>query len=253
MSDENPEAPKEPAAGGALDFDRAEYEGAAHTHVECAACKSPIADEYWQAAGKILCGSCRGIIKATADRGKSGATFGKAMLFGGGAGIAGGAAYAVFVGLTNIQFALITIGIGWLVGRAIQKATLGFGSLKHQILAVVITYFAATMGYLPGIFKGISNAAAERQQTAQSATGEPPDEGAPKVEQAPARPVVASLAIVAGLSIAVMLAAPFFGLTSGVSGLLGLAIIFFGLRTAWRTAKGSDTPITGPHRLGATV
>jgi hypothetical protein len=42
-------------------------------------------------------------------------------------------------------------------------------------------------------------------------------------------------------------AAPFFGLTTGVSGLISLLIIFIGLRQAWRLTGRSQILLMGPY------
>jgi hypothetical protein len=42
-------------------------------------------------------------------------------------------------------------------------------------------------------------------------------------------------------------AAPFFGLTSGISGLISLFIIFIGLQRAWRLTARSQILLMGPY------
>lgn len=259
---------------GKIDFDRAEFDKPAGDQVACDFCHREITTEYWQYLGKVLCDGCRGgVHSSVADAGR-GVTFGKALLVGGGTALACGVGYAIFVRLSNIHFALVTIGIGWAVGRAIQRVTRGFGSTRHQVLAVALTYFASTMGYLPAVIDALRKGA-QTDQTASDGKGTPsagqarpdlppPVAGAPDVPQPPtasspssppeggARPSLAlALIVVAGISTAFMLAAPFLEISSGFSGLLGALIIFFGLRTAWRVAKGVNEPMTGPHQVAA--
>lgn len=261
-----------PPAPAKIDFERADFEEPRGEHVECSVCHRTIRTEYWQVGGdKILCGPCRKIVDETSARANGGAAFGKAFLYGGGAALACGTGYAIFVAVSNFQFALVTIGIGWAVATAIQKVTRGFGGRKYQILAVALTYFATTMSYAPAIFnelRGLGHNHTSSGSTAPGATGEPASApaNAPAPEQAPEQapdaadspapasrvnPGVALLALVA-IIVAFMLAAPFLGLGSaGISGLLGLLIIFFGLRMAWRISRGIQPTITGPHQVDA--
>jgi hypothetical protein len=256
-------APESPAQ---LDFEHAEMAEPAGAHVSCEACKRPITTESWQLLGKVLCGSCHEQVGRAAGEARGGAALGKAFLLGGLVALGSGIGYAIFVGLTQIQFALITIGIGWAVGRAVQKGTRGFGSVRHQVLAVALTYFASSMGYLPAIFKAFSHQASDTHQTdakpaAASApttaptaapAGEAPPPPAPSAGPTePEHGIVASLLILVGLTTAFMLAAPLIEITGGFSGILGALIIFFGLRTAWRVSKGVEATMTGPHRVGA--
>ena len=272
-----PASPVEPAplAGTAppaeppIDFEHAEFgagRGAADAkHLACGLCQREIHTEYWQSLGKILCDSCREMVRRAASEARGGASLGKAFLVGGGAALATGIGYAVFVGLTHIQFALVTIGIGWLIGRAIQKVTRGFGSVRHQVLAVALTYFASSMGYLPAIFKAMSDHHPTTEQQASGAADTPvaPSDTPAAPAGTPAPPadtqtappaehgLAGSLAILAVLLTALTLAAPVLDVMNGLNGVLGALIIFFGLRTAWRTAKGIEATFTGPHRVAA--
>jgi len=264
MSDTTTDAaPVEPAEPAKIDFEKAEFAEPAGEHVACGLCKKAITTEYWQWMGKILCETCREVVRRTTDDARRSATFGKAFLLGGVVALGCGIGYAIFVGLTQIQFALVTIGIGWAVGRAIQRVTRGFGSRKHQVLAVALTYFASTMGYFPAIIKAFSESAHHDDASAPAATSPSsvpaiPDTAAPV--EAPPRPqgaerpsLAASIVVVTALSVGLMLAAPFLEMSSGISGLLGLLIIFFGLQTAWRVSRGVSAPVTGPHKVSAAA
>jgi hypothetical protein len=171
------------------------------------------------------------------------------------------------------QFALVTIGIGWAVGSAIQRVTRGFGGRRHQVLAVVLTYFATTMGYFPAVIKalgkgadGTEQAAASTASTSASAAPAAPSatstaEGTAPPPATPAVPgpaaegpgLAVSLVVLTVVSVSLMLAAPLLEVTAGFSGVLGLLIIFFGLRTAWRVSRGVEVSITGPHAVAAAA
>ena len=268
MSD--PPAPPPPAPTPApIDFERAAYAEPDKGHVACSVCGARISTEYWQCQGKILCAACReGAEKSIADA-RRGATLGKAFLVGGGAALGCGIGYAIFAGLTHIHFALITIGIGWVVGRAVHKVTRGLGSRKHQVLAVALTYCASTMGYLPGIVKALGEVSQKSDAGAvapasTAAPADPPTPGSqptsadePRPEKAaPAQPpaVPGAVAIVLAIVLVTVLtlAAPFLEIAGGFSGLLGLLIIFFGLQAAWRVSRGAVAPITGPHQIAGS-
>lgn len=264
MSDSTPEGNPAAAAqdadspAAAIDFDHAELpEGGGGGRVECAICHDMISTQYWQYGGKTLCGGCqRGVTAAEAEA-RRGATFGKAALRAGAVALACGVGYAIFVGLTHIQFALVTIGIGWVVGQTIQRVTRGFGARKHQVLAVALTYFASSMGYLPAVFAGLTEAADQPQQTTTApaaAAGEPPAAPAPATTPAAERPgFFLSLTVFALISTVFMLAAPFLEIAEGFSGVLGVLIIFFGVRTAWQTSRGIQATMTGPHALAPSA
>jgi hypothetical protein len=266
------EASAAPPAPAKIDFERAEFEEPKGDDIECGVCHRTIRTEYWQIGGsKILCENCRKMVEETAARANGGAAFGKAFLYGGGAALLCGTGYAIFVAVSDFQFALVTIGIGWAVGTAIQKVTRGFGGRKYQILAVALTYFATTMSYAPALVTELMSRAHQHTPSGSAAPGAtgapaPPPANVPAPENAPVapdapdtaapasrmNPGVAILVVVAVI-VAFMLAAPVLSLGSGgISGLLGLLIIFFGLRMAWRISKGITPTITGPHQVDAS-
>ena len=47
--------------------------------------------------------------------------------------------------------------------------------------------------------------------------------------------------------LALALAAPFLSLSAGLSGILNIVIIFFGLQNAWKLTGRTDLFITGPY------
>jgi hypothetical protein len=260
----------EPETPASLDLDHAQFNEPAGDQVACSFCTRKIATEYWQFCGKILCDACRAELGLAVKQGRAHATFAKSALFGGLTALGCGVAYAIFTGLTQIQFALVTIGIGLVVGRAIQRATRGFGGLRHQVLAVALTYAASAMSYTPTVYRSLINASAsasagahaeERSSAAHQgstdraamdaeaagATAESAAESAPRSGGG----IVIALLLLGVLTAAFSLAAPFLEITAGFSGLLGLLIIFFGLRAAFRAAAGVGGSITGPHQISA--
>ncbi|MDC0743911.1 hypothetical protein [Polyangium mundeleinium] len=225
-----PEAPEAPEAPAKLDFERAEFGAPAARHVQCSACQSAITTAYYQLLDKVLCSSCRDAVNRSSEDARSTSAFGRAFLLAGGVALGCGVVYALFVHFTRIQLALATIGIGVLVGRVIQSVTRGFGSTKHQVLAVVLTYLASAMGYLPAILAEM-NAGDDTQSLG----------------------LIGSIVYVVLVS-AFTLIAPLLDIMNGFSGILGVLIIFFGLRTAWQVSRGVGGPIaiSGPYQVNTS-
>ena len=114
--------------------------------------------------------------------------------------------------LTNIEFGLMAIGVGWLVGKAVMKGSNMRGGRRYQILALVLTYFAITLSYGALIFGQLAHKA--------------------------------SFAAI----LLVMLASPFLG---GFSNIIGLVIIAIGLFEAWKQTRPAPFSSGGPYPLGA--
>ncbi|ADW67743.1 hypothetical protein [Granulicella tundricola] len=133
---------------------------------------------------------------------------GPALLFGLGAAVVGCVGYAV-VGLSHIMASIVSIGVGWLVGKAMMTGSGGVGGRPYQVAAVLMTYFACSVGDMVDIlhFQGIPFALMGKL------------------------PPAFLLKLAVGL--------PFLQLRSNpLNGGLGLLILFFGLQAAWRIAAG---------------
>jgi hypothetical protein len=146
--------------------------------------------------------------------------------------------------LTGVEFALITILIGVMIGKAIRHASHGLGGRPQQILAVVLTYFAITTSYIPVV---ISQAARHSKPAAaqQTATPKTPERSSdPNAKPSLAGAILFLLLIGA--------AAPFLSLTSGLGGLLSLFIIFIGLQRAWKLTARTDLLVMGPYDVQPT-
>ena len=139
----------------------------------------------------------------------SSAAFPLAIVYGLVAAIAGSIGYGLVASL-GVMISIVTIGIGWLVARAMMTATGGIGARPYQIAACLLTYFASTVG--------------ELLHPLWIAHGR----GMPLS------------AMLNSTVIQYFLIGPFLELTSSpFNGALGLIIIFIGLRTAWRLAAGT--------------
>jgi hypothetical protein len=201
-----------------LQFQKAEF---ADPRAKCRACQSPLSGNYFQFAGAMICPACATRVQsAQAEPDHSGLIRG--TLFGLGAAVACAVGYATILVVTGFELALVSIAVGYLVGRAVRIGSHGLGGRRCQAIAVVLTYLAITISYLPLLLKNI-------EATSAQIAG----------------------AIVPLLGIA--LAYPFLQLQDGIGGILGIAIIAFGLLQAWRQTARDRRVVTGPFTLAETA
>jgi hypothetical protein len=168
---------------------------------------------------------------------------------GGGVALACGVAYAIFVAATQYQLALVTIGIAFVIAKAIRKASGGLGGLRFQILAVVLTYLASAMGYAPAVWKAVTSAPSHQSANASSETSGAKADGSKEstkdVGEKP-KPSGAGLAIAIVLLFALTLAAPIFSATEAP---IGLLIVIFGLWEAWKLSRAIPLKLEGPFAV----
>ena len=198
-----------------LQFRRAQHEFDPNARV-CILCKQPVAGEFYQANGNTLCATCAPLLESRQQAPPTSSML-RAVLYGGGAAIAGSIIYATVAIVLHLEIGLIALLIGYMVGKSIRYASHGLGGRPQQILAVVLTYFAITISYIP-VF--IYQAVQERKA--------PAAQSAHRNEQAPAEaPMSRGQAILFVFALAA--AAPFLELFQGAntgSALISLFIIF---------------------------
>jgi hypothetical protein len=196
-----------------LQFERAEFAAAPATI--CTACQRPLTNEYFAANGRILCASCAaGLQKVVAGQGSRPRRFLVATVFGLGAAIAGALVYWGVMVFAHSEWAIISIGIGYIVGKAVRKGSGNRGGWRYQLLAAVLTYASIAGAYASAVLHQI---------------------GQPTPEQV----------------VAVALAAyriPFMG---GFENLIGILIIAFGVWQAWQLNRPLALAVTGPHAIAA--
>jgi hypothetical protein len=198
----------------------------------CAVCKNPIDGAFYQAAGHKVCPVCAQRIRQ-GQQGPAHASLAKAALFGGAAALAGCLIYAAVAIVLHVEVGLVSILVGYMVGKSIRRASGGLGGRPQQILAVALTYFAVTTTWIPiAIYENISRPHPSAASSAAAAA-----------ETGPRKSVLETAAYLLLLTAA----SPFLGLRGGVSGLLTLAIIFFGISTAWRLTGRMDILVAGPY------
>lgn len=212
-----------------LQFDKAEtgQTGAPACH----GCNTPLAGQYFQAGEMMVCGPCsEGIRAHLAGTGSSGGRFMRALLLGVGAAAIGAIVYGLWMHFTKSEFALVTIAIGWFVGKAVRKGSGGLGGMAFGATAVMLTYAAISLSFLISLIA----------MFASNAPG-----GGAVDPAAPVEPVslVSSLFAMFSLSlqlpVMVAMESPLSGLITG-----------FGLWQAWVMNRLVQVEITGPHTLG---
>ena len=185
----------------------------------CAICRAPLSTEYHQINGQPLCAVCRAREEAAYAQDNHGARFVTAAGYGFGAALGGGLLYWGFVKVTHIEFGLMAIAVGWLVGKAVMKGSNMRGGRRYQYLALALTYISITLSYAALVVEAMMNS-----QAGVSAPG--------------------FLVL-----LPIMLAAPFL---AGFSKVIGWVIIAIGLFEAWKQTRAAPFSSGGPFRFGNT-
>lgn len=134
-------------ASSFVQFDSAEPVAVADAPaaVTCTGCSRPVHGVYHEVNGQVVCSPCRAGVEGLARSGG----FGRALVFGLGAAAAGWAVYFAILKLFEIEFGLIAILVGFVVGRAVSSGSGGRGGWLYQSLAVGLTYLAIVCTYVP--------------------------------------------------------------------------------------------------------
>jgi hypothetical protein len=198
------------SGGAGMQFDKVDL-AATGEAPGCRLCKRPIEGAYFEIARNVICGACAAGL-AGSEQGRG--SFGRALLYGGGAALLGTIAWYAIVRITDREFGLLAIGVGLFVGIAVKKGARGLGGWRYQALAMVLTYVSITASYVPLILKGVVEAGADK---------------------------TVAIGVVLGLAFA----APFMG---GTSNIMGILIIGIGLYEAWKINR--RVPLSGPFRFG---
>ena len=229
-----------------LQFDRAEPTGgpAAAT---CAACQKPITGTYFEINGNVVCASCRDGVIAQWTRGGSAGRFGKALGLGVLAMVGCAILWYAALKLTDSQWGILAVVVGFVVGTAVNKGSNGRGGWRYQTLAIFLTYTAIVSSYVPLIVEGMREGSA---QVSDEATARPDSlvkvdsEKAAVTEPPSAGAFVLGIAFLLGL----LYATPFL---AGFENAIGILIIGFALYVAWGANKKAELRITGPYQVGA--
>jgi hypothetical protein len=234
-------------------FDKAEYVGTPGEE-RCRFCNQPTPQQYYRVGGAMACGTCAEIARQqTPNDSHSG--YMRALLLGIGAAILGLIGYAAFGILTGWVIGYLSLGVGYIVGKAMMFGSKGIGGRRYQITAVLLTYAAVSMAAIP---IGISQMSKAKEKTQQEQlrdeqTQFEKENGQPPQNSVPQQPAAKKMSLGAALgSLALLgLASPFLELQNPVQGLIGLVILFVGIQIAWKITAGRPAlNIEGPFDSG---
>jgi hypothetical protein len=243
-----PEPPTVSSADAVPQFATAEY-GHIPGAAKCSVCGKGLSDEYYQVNGHAICAVCARQI-TEGQKVDSHAGFMRAISLGAGAAILGMAVYATVEIVTHWRIGYLALGVGWLVAKAMMKGSNGIGGRRYQVAAVLLTYAAISMAAVPvGISFMIAKKHAAASQSAQSSGASSADDSsATNSNDAQPKPRMDIGKAIGGL-LFIGLASPFLELQDPFHGLIGLFILFIGLRIAWQLTRAKVLAVAGPYPL----
>jgi hypothetical protein len=197
----------------------------------CAACRRPISGDYFQINGAHACPECARKIQAQTPA-DSHAAFARAFTFGAAGAVAGLALYVIFAMITGLVIGWVSVAVGFIIGKAMNFGSRGVGGRRYQITAALLTYMAVSMSTVP---IAIHQMREHRPQVQSSETAAMPRSALMNIPKA--------IGVLALLGIA----SPLLDLRDPVHGLIGLVILFVGIRFAWRFTAGRTLAVSGPH------
>jgi hypothetical protein len=232
-------------------FGTAEYAGPPEND-HCQYCQQPIAGNYYRVNGAITCAACAESSPTELAR-DSHAAYTRALLYGIGAAVAGMVLYSTFEIVTGIIIGYVSIAVGWMVGKSMMKGSSGVGGRRYQVAAALLTYAAVSLAAVPVIIhyaRGHQRHTQTEQQNlddeqrqleSESGQSRSPRQQAPKMSAGAA---LGKLALFG-------LASPFLEvLGNPFGGLIGLVILFVGIRIAVRITAGRPAEVFGPFDSG---
>jgi hypothetical protein len=221
---------EEKDSNGVPQFATAEYSqpGAA----PCKSCGKSIAGAHYRANGVPVCGNCAERIKGQLPL-DSHSAFVRAICFGVGGAFLGLALYVGFALATGWIVGFVSLAVGYIVGKAMVFGSRGVGGRRYQVAAVLLTYIAVSMAAVP---IAISQHMKQKSTQQQSHASDPASIVEPKMGPLKAL----------GVLIMIGLASPFLDLANPTHGVIGLIILFVGIRIAWRLTAGNAVNISGP-------
>jgi hypothetical protein len=229
-------------------FTTAEYSGASGSD-RCVACNQPITARYYRVNRKIACEGCteRWRSKMPQD---SHAAYVRGLLFGIGAALVGMILYAGFTILTGFYIGYVSLAVGWMVGKAVMAGSKGIGGKRYQITAVVLTYAAVSIAAIPiaiayQIKEKGANTAVHTNGQKTAADGQETQREAPSAAKEEPKSGLGAMLL---QLLFIGLASPFLELQDPLHGVIGLIILFVGIRIAWKLAQGSGVAdVQGPY------
>jgi hypothetical protein len=236
-------------------FGTAEYKSASGPD-RCKSCQQELSGAYFRINGLPACEKCTRQLQAQTPQ-DTHAAYVRGILFGVGGAIVGLILYSAFGIATGIRLGYIALAVGWLVGTAIKKGSNGIGGRRYQIAAVALTYAAVSLSAIPvGIYyivkeKNAAQISHPPDSSPASIATEPGSASPQDHPRASGQSPTPSLTSASGALLFAGLASPFLELSEGVSGLIGLVIIFVGIRIAWKMTGAPPLEILGPFQANA--
>jgi hypothetical protein len=226
---------------------RFDFAGDPESSATCASCGRELVDQYFECNGLHVCEVCKVRAEEQYKNDKSWVHMPKALLFGFGAALTGCILYYLFLKVFKINFGLIAIAVGWMVGKAVMRGSNYRGGLRYQIAAVALTYFAITFSYVPLIFEGFAEQMKKEKEQHTKATGELDTTKKQTIRSSTGEvPTSGSVLLALAMLFLVILAAPFL---QGFSNIIGWVIIAFGLWEAWKFTREVPFGASGPYDL----
>jgi hypothetical protein len=236
-------------------FAKAEY--AAKPGAEkCATCKNAVGTRYYRVDGALNCETCAEIARRQLPT-DSHAKFVRGLLFGVGGAILGLILYSTFAIATGLVIGYLALGVGYIVGKAMNMGSQGTGGRRYQIAAVLLTYAAVSLSAIPIAISQSAKSHASRNHSAavdddsdtranssRENGHEPPGTESDRTVAPP--PAKKSFAASIGYLMLLGLASPLLELQEPFHGLIGLVILSVGIRIAWRLTAGSNLQVLGP-------
>jgi len=238
-------------------FGTAEYQSKPGSDT-CKSCNQTLTGLYYRINGSLACQGCTEKLKAQLPK-DSHSAFVRSLLFGVGGAIVGLVLYSVFGIVTGIVIGYVSLAVGYIVGKAIRFGSRGIGGRRYQVTAALLTYAAVSMAAIPmAISQAIKEkkdgppARVEQPSTSPAKNASPANGTAtsPGPQPAPKEKMGLGAALV-GLAL-IGLASPFLELQEPFQGLIGLVILFVGIRIAWQITAGPKIDILGPFTAGAS-
>jgi len=218
----------------------------------CRVCQQSMGGTYYRVKTAMVCPGCAEKMRSVMPMDKH-AAYVRALVYGIGAAVVGLIGYALIaILLQGWVISYMSIGVGWIVGTAMMKGSNGVGGRRYQIAAALLTYAAVSMAAIP-IWIHFAGERQQQRQTQQQnleeeqrqleqRSGQQEPQAAPRAEK-PQVSVGTWLGQVALLG----LGSPFIQLAGNpLWGAIGLLILFWGMRIAWRITAGRSFEVYGP-------
>lgn len=197
----------------------------------CKSCGKSISGGFFRVNGVPVCGSCTQRIRDQLPV-DSHTAFVRGIGCGVGGAVLGLALYVGFALATGWIVGFVSLAVGYIVGKAVVFGSGGVGGRRYQVAAVLLTYIAVSMAAVPiAISHHMKQNSAQQPEASNPATAAQP-------KMHPLKPL--------GVLVGIGLASPFLDLADPAHGVIGLIILFVGIRIAWRLTASRTVSIVGP-------